>query len=112
MSPDECAIQAGDGGLATTTRDGCGGDDMGWTSKSFFTSVGRLLVRHTEGHGRLILHCMVLSGVFGFRHSGDATHASGQQGVRDAEPNGSFGISTTLDPPVRSDSRGFRRLRP
>jgi hypothetical protein len=49
---------------------------------------------------------------FGFRHSGDATHASGRQGVRDAEPNGRFGISTTLDPPVRSDSRGFRRLRP
>jgi len=53
-----------------------------------------------------------LSGIFGFRHSGDATHASGRQGVRDAEPNGRFGISTTLDPPVRSDSRGFRRLRP
>ena len=49
---------------------------------------------------------------FGFRHSGDATHASGRQGVRDAEPNGRFGISTTLDPPVRSDSRDFRRLRP
>ena len=54
----------------------------------------------------------LLFGVFGFRHSGDATHASGRQGVRDAEPNGRFGISTTLDPPVRSGSRGFRRLRP
>ena len=43
---------------------------------------------------------------------GDATHASGRQGVRDAEPNGRFGISTTLDPPVRSGSRDFRRLRP
>ena len=43
---------------------------------------------------------------------GDATHASGRQGVRDAEPSGRFGISTTLDPPVRSDSRAFRRLRP
>ena len=32
--------------------------------------------------------------------------------MRDAEPNGRFGISTTLDPPVRSDLRGFRRLRP
>jgi len=47
-----------------------------------------------------------------FRHSGDATHASGRKGVRDAEPNGRFGISTTLDPPVRSDLRGFRRSRP
>jgi hypothetical protein len=49
---------------------------------------------------------------FGFRHSGDATHASGRQGVRDAEPNGRFGIPTALDPPVRSDSRDFRRLHP
>ena len=40
------------------------------------------------------------------------TPASGRQGVRDAEPNGRFGISTTLDPPVHSDSRDFRRLRP
>ena len=48
----------------------------------------------------------------GFRHSGDATHASGRQGVRYAEPNGRFGILTTLDPPVRSESRGIRRLRP
>ena len=54
----------------------------------------------------------LFDGFFGFRHSGDATHASGRQGVRDAEPNGRFGISTTLGPPVRSDSRGFRRLRP
>ena len=43
--------------------------------------------------------------VFGFRHSGDATHASGRQGVREAEPNGGFGNSTTLDPLVRSDPR-------
>ena len=49
---------------------------------------------------------------FGFRHSGDATHASGRHGVRDAEPNGRFGISTTLYRPMRSDLRGFRRLRP
>ena len=54
----------------------------------------------------------LLLAFFGFRHSGDATHASGRQGVRDAEPNGRFGISTTLDPPVRSGSRDFRRLRP
>ena len=33
----------------------------------------------------------------GFRHSGDATHASGRQGVRDAETNNwRFAISTTL----------------
>jgi len=49
---------------------------------------------------------------FGFRHSSDAAHASGRQGVRDAEPDGRFSISTTLDPPVRSNSRDFRCLRP
>ena len=54
----------------------------------------------------------LLCGVFGFRHSGDATRASGRQGVRDAELTGRFGISTTHDPPVRSDLRSFRRLRP
>ena len=54
----------------------------------------------------------VVARYFGFRHSGDATHANGRQGVRNAEPNARFGISTKLDPPVRSDSRGFRRLRP
>ena len=68
-------------------------------------------IRPTEAaHSFHVLR--LLFGVFGFRHSGDATHASGRQGVRDAEPNGRFGISTTLDPPVRSDSCGFRRLRP
>ena len=38
----------------------------------------------------------LLDGFFGFRHSGDATHASGRQGVRDAEANWRFAISTTL----------------
>ena len=45
--------------------------------------------------------------VFGFRHSGDATHASGRQGVREAEPDRGVGNSTTLDPLVRSGRRGF-----
>ena len=64
----------------------------------------------TRKSGRFFLR--IFHFFFGFRHSGGATHASGRQGVRDAEPNGRFGISTTLDPPVRSDLRGFRRLRP
>ena len=44
---------------------------------------------------------------FGFRHSGDATHASGRQGVREAEPDRRIGNLTTLDPLVRSGPRGF-----
>ena len=58
----------------------------------------------------LLFSFQVVACFLGFRHSGDATHASGRQGVRYAEPNGRFGISTTLYPPVRSGSRGFCRL--
>ena len=46
------------------------------------------------------------------RRSGDAAHASGWKGMRDAEANGGFGLSTALGSPLRSGSRGFRRLRP
>ena len=54
-----------------------------------------------------------MHGFFGFRHSGDATHASGRQGVRDAEPNGRFGVLTTLYPPVAPRrARREARVRP
>ena len=57
-------------------------------------------------------HLKVISRCFRLSSSGDATHASGRQGVREAEPNGGLGNSTTLDPLVRSDPRGFSCLRP
>ena len=68
----------------------------------------------------LSIEVVVVRFLFGFfllllvsRHnSGDAAHASGWKGVRDAEATGGFGLSTTLGSPVRSGSRGFRRLRP
>ena len=62
--------------------------------------------------GNLYCRFKVVWRFFGFRHSGDATYASGRQGVRDAEPNGGVGNSTTLYSLVRSELRGFRRLRP
>ena len=95
--------------------------------KSKKIQAGRLVGHFQHGEGRgvgtptsLFLFLFLWRGivdlrglfvaVFGFRHSGDATHASSGraqwQGAREAEPDSRLLFnSTTLDPLVRSDPR-------